>query len=97
MTFICLVFQCKKQYCDKKCDFGNKLDDYGCETCECIDPCEHVSCGKMETCIKGVCGMSNVNKTLTLQFVLVVDIKTLSSFPMRAQILRGEMRLWVQT
>ena len=51
-----LVFQCQKQYCDEKCEYGYKLDAYGCQTCECIDLCEGVTCGKMETCIKGVCG-----------------------------------------
>ena len=50
------VFKCEKKYCDEQCDFGRKLDDYGCETCDCIDPCEHVTCGPKDTCIKGICG-----------------------------------------
>ena len=39
------MFQCEKKYCDEKCEFGFKLDDYGCETCDCVDPCHGVECG----------------------------------------------------
>ena len=49
------MFQCPKQYCDNTCDFGRKLDLYGCETCECIDPCADVTCGMHEQCVAGLC------------------------------------------
>ena len=62
------VFQCEKKYCDEKCEFGFKLDDYGCETCDCIDPCQGVKCGDSKVCVKGVCG------TFTSQMTLKVDL-----------------------
>ena len=50
------VHQCEPKYCDKKCEYGYVSDSYGCETCECVDPCLDVHCGKNEVCVKGTCG-----------------------------------------
>ena len=61
------VFQCEHKYCDEKCDFGNVLDDYGCETCECIDPCQDVKCSDKEVCVNGVCGKLTASCTCTFK------------------------------
>lgn len=37
--------------CNVECEFGQKLDSRGCpSSCECIDPCEQLSCGMNEEC-----------------------------------------------
>ena len=50
------VAVCLKQYCRTECEFGFKLDEDGCETCQCVDPCEGVKCGKNQACVYGECG-----------------------------------------
>ena len=94
--FFSKVFQCKKQYCDKKCDFGNKRDEYGCETCECIDPCEHVKCGKMETCVKGICGKSKLIYVITDEYKKISSTNCWFSLQMRKEVLQWEVRVRVQ-
>lgn len=37
--------------CNEVCEHGYQLDGNGCRTCECLDPCERISCrGEGETC-----------------------------------------------
>ena len=57
------MHQCEHQYCSEQCAFGYVLDMYGCQTCECIDPCKDVYCGKNEVCVNGVCG-ENMKKLM---------------------------------
>ncbi|CAD5219044.1 unnamed protein product [Bursaphelenchus okinawaensis] len=40
---------CVRQECD--CQFGSELDEDGCETCECINPCKDVVCPIGNVCI----------------------------------------------
>ncbi|KAK9878499.1 hypothetical protein WA026_022395 [Henosepilachna vigintioctopunctata] len=42
--------KCPKRKCNN-CEHGYKIDVDGCRTCECINPCDEVSCrGEGETC-----------------------------------------------
>lgn len=42
---------CPLYHCIKDCEHGFKMDDKGCRTCECVDPCETVQCrGDGEQC-----------------------------------------------
>ena len=56
LTRLTSVHECQKQYCDLRCDLGYKLDSHGCETCQCKDACDGVTCRNSEVCIKGTCG-----------------------------------------
>lgn len=43
--------ECPVHKCSTACEHGRKLDSKGCETCECKDPCEEMSCpGEGESC-----------------------------------------------
>lgn len=43
--------KCPLKKCVENCEHGYKMDDQGCRTCECSDPCEEVKCrGEGETC-----------------------------------------------
>lgn len=42
---------CPMYKCSEDCEHGFKIDEKGCRTCECLDPCSQISCrGEGETC-----------------------------------------------
>lgn len=42
---------CPELECDVECEHGFQMDEDGCRTCECVDPCSRISCrGEGETC-----------------------------------------------
>ncbi|XP_019877040.1 balbiani ring protein 3 [Aethina tumida] len=43
--------KCRKTECEDECEHGYEMDENGCRTCECVDPCTKISCrGEGETC-----------------------------------------------
>lgn len=43
--------ECPLYKCPKDCEHGFALDNKGCRTCACLDPCSQISCrGEGETC-----------------------------------------------
>ncbi|XP_060536767.1 fibrillin-1-like isoform X2 [Cylas formicarius] len=43
--------ECNSFKCEEDCEHGFEIDENGCRTCECIDPCQKISCrGEGETC-----------------------------------------------
>ncbi|KAK4885140.1 hypothetical protein RN001_001411 [Aquatica leii] len=42
---------CLEPICIQSCPYGYQLDDKGCKTCECIDPCSFYKCSDDEYCV----------------------------------------------
>lgn len=42
---------CQKLECAAICEYGFKLDENGCHTCKCDDPCDGYLCPEDEECI----------------------------------------------
>ncbi|KAF5294978.1 hypothetical protein FQR65_LT10621 [Abscondita terminalis] len=42
---------CTEPKCPSSCLYGNKLNERGCKTCECINPCEFHKCLSDEYCV----------------------------------------------
>ncbi|XP_057651996.1 uncharacterized protein LOC130891358 isoform X1 [Diorhabda carinulata] len=46
-----LESKCPLYKCEDNCEHGYELDEKGCRTCECVDPCSKITCrGEGETC-----------------------------------------------
>ncbi|XP_026314824.1 neurogenic locus notch homolog protein 3-like isoform X2 [Hyposmocoma kahamanoa] len=41
---------CPEPKCEKTCPYGRQLNNNGCPTCHCRDPCEDAKCRNDETC-----------------------------------------------
>ncbi|VEN35788.1 unnamed protein product [Callosobruchus maculatus] len=45
------VGDCAQIQCEEECEHGVELDENGCRTCRCVDPCSKISCrGEGEAC-----------------------------------------------
>lgn len=44
---------CDSTLCSSTCDYGFRTDARGCSTCECDNPCEHMSCPDGQKCVAG--------------------------------------------
>lgn len=43
--------KCPMYKCKEDCEHGFEIDEKGCRTCKCVDPCSKVTCrGEGETC-----------------------------------------------
>lgn len=43
--------ECPLYKCGQDCEHGFRIDDKGCRTCDCVEPCSEISCrGDGETC-----------------------------------------------
>ncbi|KAK0164613.1 hypothetical protein PV328_003224 [Microctonus aethiopoides] len=45
-----VVQLCQNKNCNLNCPYGHKIDENGCELCQCHDPCEKVTCQQREIC-----------------------------------------------
>ncbi|KAI0222388.1 Papilin [Lamellibrachia satsuma] len=56
----CAPHHCEPVRCRMFCPFGWAKDENGCEICECVNPCEDVSCNENERCLpeRNLCNKS---------------------------------------